>query len=236
MWKKKKTKWPLRQVGILNRNMLSSALCCCWHFCIRPALNKHLQLMVMIGNWSCSVAWSEPQLLWRLDGLAAWVCCQTLQVCQPPHFLPGCSEQSLSSQWEAVHHSKIFSEEAVHHQSLSAGKLSTTQSFQQGSCHHQSLSSLWEAVHHSKCFSKKAVTTRASQQASCPPFRAFQQGSCPEPLSVELGSWASRMRLICLCQNSVVYSWQITMKTGSPNMNCSTELSEKKSWRKREKW
>ena len=129
MWKKKKTKWPLRQVGILNRNMLSSALCCCWHFCIRPSLNKHLQLMVMIGNWSCSVAWSEPQLLWRLDGLAAWVCCQTLQVCQPPHFLPGCSEQSLSSQWEAVHHSKIFSEEAVHHQSLSAGKLSTIQSF-----------------------------------------------------------------------------------------------------------
>ena len=109
LWKKKKKnpKWPLRRVGILSRNMLSSALRCCWHFCIRPALNKHLHLMVMIGNWSCSVAWSEPQLLWRLDGLAAWVCCQTLQVCQPPHFLSGCSEQSLSSQWEAVRHSKF---------------------------------------------------------------------------------------------------------------------------------
>ena len=134
MWKKKKTKWPLRQVGILNRNMLSSALCCCWHFCIRPALNKHLQLMVMIGNWSCSVAWSEPQLLWRLDGLAAWVCCQTLQVCQPPHFLPGCSEQSLSSQWEAVHHSKF-----------SARKLSPPEPLSR------------QAVHHSELFSKEAA-------------------------------------------------------------------------------
>ena len=188
--KRKDPKWPLRWVGILSRNMLCSALRCCWHFCIRPALNKHLQLMVMIGNWSCSVAWSEPQLLWRLDGLAAWVCCQTLQVCQPPHFLSGCSEQSLSSQWEAVHHS-VFSKEAVHHQSLSTDKLSTTQNF------------------------SARKLSRASQ------------------CRIRELNWASRMRLICLCQNSVVYSWPITMKIGCPNMNYSTELSERKLTKKR---